>query len=312
MSSPLVSVIIGTYQREAYIRQTLDSVFAQDWPHLQVIVVDDASTDRTVDILREYGNRIELEVLPQNSRRPAVPRNAALKRARGSYIAFLDSDDLWKPGKIRRQVEYLEAHTEILLLHGNSENIDLENHSLGIRHGGNLPNGNDLFLRLLEHCFISISTVMVRRETLDTIGLFNEDLFYRAKEDYEWFLRIAHRYPIAFLPDVLACYRKAPTGISAEEANWRMRPEDAPMHRKILRRSELWKEKASRSFVRQIALQACQTNAIFWRGKNHLSRALWFCGCGLMTSPLAGALWLEALKAMFTPLRRLPTRQTPD
>ena len=304
MNESLVTVVIGTYRREAYIRRTLDSVFAQDWPALQVVVVDDASDDRTVDILRGYGDRIELVVLPQNSRRPAVPRNVALKRARGEYIAFLDSDDLWKPGKIRRQVEFMEAHPGLMLLHGNSENIDLEDRPLGVRHGGLLPDGDDKFLRLLEHCFISISTVMVRRAVLDSVGLLDEDPFYRAKEDYEWFLRIACRHPIAALPDVLACYRKAPTGISAEEGNWRMRPEDAPMHLRILQRPELWDGRADRAFVRRVFLEACRTNAIHWRGQRRPGRALWFCRLGLAVHPFAHPLWLEAAKAAARTLTR--------
>ena len=309
MSEPLVTVVIGTYRREAYIRRTLDSVFAQDWPALQVIVVDDASDDRTVDILCEYGDRIELVVRPQNSRRPAVPRNVALKRARGEFIAFLDSDDLWKPGKIRRQVEHLQANPDLMLLHGNSENIDLDDRSLGVRHGGVLPDGDDKFLRLLEHCFISISTVMVRRAVLDTVGLLDEDPFYRAKEDYEWFLRIAHRHPIAALPDVLACYRKAPTGISAEEGNWHMRPEDAPMHLRILQRPELWEGRADRAFVRRIFLEACLVNAMHWRGQGRPARALWFCRLGLSRAPGAGVLWLECAKSFARTL--LPRKVSP-
>ena len=297
MNPPLVTVVIGTYRREACIRRTLDSVFAQDWPAMQVVVVDDASDDCTVDILREYGDRIELVVLPQNSRRPAVPRNVALKRARGEFIAFLDSDDLWKPGKVRRQVEFLREHPDVMLVHANSENIDLEDRSLGVRHGGVLPDGGDKFPRLLEHCFISISTVMVRRAVLDTVGLLDEDMFYRAKEDYEWFLRVAHRHPIAALPDVLACYRKAPTGISAEEGNWHMRPEDAPMHLRILRRPELWEGRADRAFVRRVFLDACRTNAIHWRGERRPARALWFCRLGLAVRPVDRALWFEAAKA---------------
>ena len=304
MNAPLVTVVIGTYRREAYIRRTLDSVFAQDWPALQVVVVDDASDDGTVDILHEYGERIELVMLPQNSRRPAVPRNVALKRARGEYIAFLDSDDLWKPGKIRRQVEFMAAHPDVMLLHGNSENIDLEDRPLGVRHGGLLPDGDDKFLRLLEHCFISISTVMVRRAVLDSVGLLDEDPFYRAKEDYEWFLRVAHRHPIAALPDVLACYRKAPTGISAEEGNWHMRPEDAPMHLRILQRPELWQGRADRAFVRRVFLDACRTNSIHWRGQRHPGRALWFCRLGLTVHPFARPLWLEAAKAAAQTLTR--------
>jgi len=304
MPPPLVTVVIGTYLRESYIRRTLDSVFAQDWPALQVVVVDDASDDRTVDILREYGERIELVVLPKNSRRPAVPRNVALKLARGEYIAFLDSDDLWKPGKIRQQVEFMAAHPDVMLLHGNSENIDLEDRPLGVRHGGLLPDGDDKFLRLLEHCFISISTVMVRRAVLDSVGLLDEDPFYRAKEDYEWFLRVAHRHPIAALPDVLACYRKAPTGISAEEGNWHMRPEDAPMHLRILQRPELWQGRADRAFVRRVFLDACRTNSIHWRGQRHPGRALWFCRLGLTVHPFARPLWLEAAKAAAQTLTR--------
>jgi glycosyltransferase involved in cell wall biosynthesis len=273
---PLVSVVCGTFNRAPYIRRTLDSVFAQDYPRLEVLIVDDASTDDTVEILREYGDRIDLHVLPQNSGRPAVPRNHALRRARGECIAFLDSDDLWKPGKLHRQVAFLAAHPDYAWVHAYAENIDAEDRSLGIRHAGTLPPSGDNFAALLRHCYISISTVVVRRQILDTVGLLDEDRFYRAREDYDWFLRVARDHPLALIEDVLACYRKAPSGISAQDHTWFMRPEDAEMHLRLWQRRDLWQDRAPESHLRDVFTQACLDNAHYWRAQGRRDRSRHF------------------------------------
>ncbi|MEM7392776.1 MAG: glycosyltransferase family 2 protein, partial [Verrucomicrobiota bacterium] len=123
MSEPLVSVIIGTYNREAFIEETLAGVIAQTFDAYEIIVVDDASTDRTLEILRGYGDRIRLIERKTNSGTADVPRYQAVEAARGSYCALLDSDDLWKPDKLARQIEFMQSHPEIELSHTYMEII---------------------------------------------------------------------------------------------------------------------------------------------------------------------------------------------
>ena len=297
---PLVTVVCGSYNREPYIQRTLDSVFAQDYPALQVLIVDDASTDRTVDILRGYGDRIDLEVLPKNSGLPAVPRNRALRRARGDYIAFLDSDDLWLPGKLHQQVGFLEANRGFDWVHSYAENMDEQDRVLGVRHEGTLPPSGDSHQALLRHCFISISTVLVRRNVLDRVGLLEVDRFYRAREDYEWFLRVSRDHPLALLDTVLARYRKAATGISAQDNTWFMRPEDAEMHLRIWQRPEIWKDRAPESLLREVFTQACLDNAQFWRSHHRPDRARHFLRLAFRHCGPSLALLRESFATLLT------------
>jgi len=105
-STPLVSVIIPAYNATAFLGETLDSVLAQTYPNLEIIVVDDGSTDDTPDLLGSYGDRIR--VLRQANSGQATARNHGAREAHGELLAFLDSDDLWDPDKIARQVELLD------------------------------------------------------------------------------------------------------------------------------------------------------------------------------------------------------------
>ena len=93
MPTSLVSVIIPTYNTARYVQESIDSVLEQDYPNIQLIVIDDGSTDETVDIIRRYGERVVL--LTQQNQGAAAARNAGLAAAEGGYIAFLDSDDVW-------------------------------------------------------------------------------------------------------------------------------------------------------------------------------------------------------------------------
>ena len=104
MNGPKVSVCIGAYNRKDYIRECVDSVLAQTWPDREIIVVDDASTDGTREILQAYGDSIRLILRETNSGICPITRNQAAAAARGEYVAFLDSDDLWPPARLQRQL----------------------------------------------------------------------------------------------------------------------------------------------------------------------------------------------------------------
>lgn len=301
---PLVSIVCGSYNREPYIRRTVDSVLAQDHRPIEFLIVDDASTDRTVEILRTYGDAISLDVLPRNSGLPAVPRNVALRRARGEYIAFLDSDDLWLPGKLSRQVDFLQTHPEFDWVHSYAENMDEQDRVLGVRHAGGLPPSGDCHRELLRHCFISISTVLFRRRLLERVGLLDEDRFYRAREDYEWFLRVSRDHPLGLVDQVLARYRKAATGISAQDNTWFMRPEDAEMHLRVWQRRELWEGRVPESHPRDVFVQACLDNACFWRAQRRPDRARHFCRLALRHTPPTRPLLAETAKTLLASLLR--------
>lgn len=298
MSTATVSVIIPTFNRAHVLEQTLRSVVDQGSPVLEILVCDDGSTDGTVATAHAFGPPVRVLPIAENSGLPAVGRNRGLSAAQGDYIAFLDSDDFWKPGKLARQLEWFGQHPGLDMLHSYVELVDDDNRVLGVRHENSLPDAADLLPDLLRHCFISISSVIVRRRVVETIGLMSEDPFYRAREDYEWFLRVARDFRIGLIPEVLAAYRKSPTSISSDERTWTLRPEDAPMHLRIAHRPELWEGRVPAAGVRSIARQAFLENAQFWRGQHRPDRALWNALRALRLSPFSPTSWTEVLKSL--------------
>ena len=105
---PLVSIIMPAHNREAYIGEAVESALSQDYENVELIVVDDGSTDRTYEILSDFGERIRL--FRQHNAGPGAARNRGLDHAGGEFIAFLDSDDVWAPGKLRAQVSHLQRN----------------------------------------------------------------------------------------------------------------------------------------------------------------------------------------------------------
>lgn len=189
-STPRVSVVIPTYNRAWSLPEAVDSVLAQDYESFELIVVDDGSTDDTGAVLAAYEDR--LRVIRRKNGGVSAARNTGVRAASGSLIAFLDSDDLWLPGKIAEQAAYLENHPRRMIC--QTEEIWIRN---GVRvnpaRRHRKPSG-DIFERSLERCLVSPSAVMLRRRLLDQVGLFDERL--PACEDYDLWLRVACRWPV--------------------------------------------------------------------------------------------------------------------
>ncbi|MDZ7599434.1 MAG: glycosyltransferase, partial [Desulfobacterales bacterium] len=157
---------------------------------IALIVVDDGSTDDTPQLLEGYAGRIT--VLRQANRGVSAARNAGIAAARGELIAFLDSDDLWLPGKLARQAGFFALHPEALIC--QTEELWVRNGrrvNPGKRHR---KRGGMIFEASLELCLVSPSAVMVRRELFDRVGLFDESL--PACEDYDLWLRVSCRFPV--------------------------------------------------------------------------------------------------------------------
>lgn len=298
MKDKLVSVCIGAYNQKNFIRECVDSALAQTWPHKEVVVVDDASTDGTREILQSYGDAIRLLLRDTNSGICPITRNQAAAAARGDYVAFLDSDDVWVPEKLAKQVVFMEAHPDVPLCHTLCNVIDERSRVVGIRHGaGVVPETGMIFERLLEHCWVTISTVMVRKSLFDEVGWFNPNAPYGyLGEDHEFFLRVARRHPIGLVPEVLAGFRKAGQGITAK--NWQANPEPVPLYYALLKRKDIWEGVVSRSRMIRAHSQACLANAAHWRAKGG-GRSAYFCWRGLRHDLGNVELWSEAGRTLF-------------
>jgi len=200
-TKPLVSVVIPTYNRAWCLAEAVDSVLAQELRGFELIVVDDGSTDDTPRLLEGYGEAVR--TLRRENHGVSAARNAGIAAARAELIAFLDSDDLWLPGKLRRQVEFFTSHPKALIC--QTEEFWVKNGrrvNPGKRHR---KRGGMIFEPSLELCLVSPSAVMLRRGLFDRVGLFDERL--PACEDYDLWLRVSCCHPVGLIDTPLIVKR---------------------------------------------------------------------------------------------------------
>ena len=198
---PQVSVIIPTHNRAGCLREAVDSVLAQDFGDVELIVVDDGSTDSTPQLIEGYGQAIR--ALRQGNRGVSAARNAGIAASRGALIAFLDSDDLWLPGKLDRQVAFFNSQADALIC--QTEELWVRNGrrvNPGKRHR---KRGGMIFEPSLDLCLVSPSAVMVRKELFQRVGFFDESL--PACEDYDLWLRVSCRFPVHLIDSPLIVKR---------------------------------------------------------------------------------------------------------
>ncbi|MBJ6723684.1 glycosyltransferase [Geomesophilobacter sediminis] len=195
---PLVSVVIPCYNSARFIAQAVESVLGQKYPNLELIVVDDGSTDDTERVLEAYRGR--LTYLRQPNAGPAAARNRGIAQARGEYVAFLDADDLWLPEKTAQQVARIHGEQAIGLVYGRFANFSNESGELLSVLPEVTPSGA-LFDQILQKSFIALPSVLVRREVLAEVGGFDEELL--TAEDTNLWLKIARRHRIEAVPEIV-------------------------------------------------------------------------------------------------------------
>ncbi|MHA7139600.1 teichuronic acid biosynthesis protein TuaG [Rossellomorea arthrocnemi] len=219
---PLVSIITPTYNSEAYIRDTIQSVKDQSHKHWELIIVDDCSTDRTREIIQEEGQsdkRIKVYYLERNSG-AAVARNTAIKNAKGPYIAFLDADDQWLPLKLEKQIKFMQE---------NDYAFSFTQYSIMDQEGNDtgkvveIPESID-YHGLLKNTIIGFLTVMINVEKTGYVEMPN----IRTRQDYALELAILKKGFKAYgLKETLSRYRVVKGSISsnkikAAKRNWQV------------------------------------------------------------------------------------------
>lgn len=200
-SKPLVSAIITTFNRRAFLREALDSVISQDYPHIEVIVIDDGSNDGSFKETRGAACVHARYVWKENGGISSA-RNLGISLAKGSHIAFLDCDDLWKKNKLTAQVEALTTSNSPLVYTNET----------WVRNGRHLNQKKRhakfsgwIYPYCLPLCIISPSSALLEKRIFDEVGLFDETM--PVCEDYDMWLRITCRYPVLFLEDSLIIKR---------------------------------------------------------------------------------------------------------
>ena len=204
---PLVSCVVPVFNGERYLAEALDSIISQNYHPIEIIVVDDGSTDGSAEVAAGYGNTVTY--VCQVNAGPAAARNTGIKSAKGEYLAFLDADDIWVSDKLERQLACLEARPEIGICAGHYQNFwapELKEEEDRLRaQGAGEPQPGTL------------PSMLIRRSVFDTVGLLNQELKHR--DSMEWLGRAKDAgIVMETLPGILIYRRLHSSNISREEA----------------------------------------------------------------------------------------------
>lgn len=205
----LVSILIPAYNVEKYIERSLESALNQTYKNIEVVVVDDGSTDGTAEIIKKYQSDRRVKYVYQNNKGLASARNTAMKNAEGEYFAMLDADDVFLPEKIEYQIRYLEANKDCDICYSDLWLFYENKPDQLVKTSYKFYSGSDVFPQLLKRSFINTLTVMLRRSAVNKFGYLNEK--YRYAEDLEYFLRLSYAgAKFCFLNEKLAkfCIRQ--------------------------------------------------------------------------------------------------------
>lgn len=218
-----VSVLISLYNRTEYIKETIESALTQEYKNIEIIIVDDGSTDGGDSLVESIiSDDIRLLRHPNAANKgQAASLNLALAHATGEYIAFLDSDDLFLPGKLLAQVDFLEKNSSVGLVYGMGYAIDSSGEIIYNILSDEHQETNDPNTILLDCYFHLPAGSLVRKTVLDQAGSFDESL--RAGADHDMQVRLAEITRFGFLPNRVYCYRRHHNSLSmsGSETMWR-------------------------------------------------------------------------------------------
>jgi glycosyltransferase involved in cell wall biosynthesis len=210
-------VVIPTFDRKALLLESIASVQRQTMPDLEVLVCDDGSSDDSGDAVHALGAQdVRVRWLPgPHCGYPGAVRNRGIRAARGEWIAFQDSDDLWVPGKLEKQLALARSAPDAQFIHSYAAAVLPDGTTRRLTPMRVAREGR-VFETFLLYSFIATSTVLVRRALLERAGGFDEQMKLTVGEDYELFLRLAAETPFHFVPEELVLYRHQPDSATAD------------------------------------------------------------------------------------------------
>jgi glycosyltransferase involved in cell wall biosynthesis len=215
---PRVSVVLATHNgaSRGYLGEAIESVINQSYKNYELLIVDDGSNDHTRRECSQFLNNPNVRYVHQENKGLPGARNTGIKASCGEFICFLDDDDVWKPNKLQRQMDFIEARLCSTdnwgLLFTWLELIDEQGNILGYR--GHSKEGSIYRTLLYKNTIDAPSSVLIKREVFDKIGYFDE--YFRCCEDWDMWLRISREYLIFPVKEFLVQYREHTTSMSAD------------------------------------------------------------------------------------------------
>jgi len=208
MNEALVSVVIPAFNSEQYITECIDSVLIQTYKNIEIIIVNDGSTDNTVNIVNGY-NKEKIKLFHQENSGSAAARNHGVEQASGTWIAFIDADDIWLPDKLQKQLEHCSnrdwSHTD-LFFQGGIYPRHTKTTEFTAKHSGSI------LKNLLVENSIGTSSVVIKTKIFQELGGFNTNL--RALQDWDLWLRVAEKHQACYFDEPLVYYRVHSSSIS--------------------------------------------------------------------------------------------------
>lgn len=221
----MITVVIPVYNRKDYLLQAVESIFSQQAGEVEVIAVDDGSTDGSFELLEGLASNDQITLLTHElraNRGQSAAINLGIARAKGKYIAILDSDDWFASNKLKHQCEYLDSNPEIGMVYGKGIAVDSTGNELySTLADDHVENGDPN--RILLDCFIAIpGGALIRKSVLDAVGGFEES--FRASQDHDMAIRLYEATQVSYLPEVAFYYRKHSDSISQQglERRWKL------------------------------------------------------------------------------------------
>lgn len=216
---PKISVICPVYNSAQFITRTLEGIFSQNMKPYELILSDDGSTDSSLrvisEVLGEYSN-IPVTVLKNPHRGPGAARNAGINNAKGEWIAFIDSDDIWKSNKLEKVSEIILQNKQVNFICHAEEHLFLNGSIEILDYGAWYDPNKSLTLQLYNKNLFSTSAIICKRKLLMDVGLFDEKLM--SAQDYELWLRLSSHIQPYFIREVLGTYLDRQGNISSKNA----------------------------------------------------------------------------------------------
>jgi len=284
----LFSIIIPAYNTEVYVGDAIESALVQRNANFEIIVVNDGSTDQTLDKLKSYGDQIR--IVNQVNMGLSAARNSGAKVANGNVLAFLDADDIWAPEKLSLQSEKIHAGYNIV--YTNRYNFEQTGCVEELLSDKLLMQEGDIWLDLLSMNMMTASSVVIMKKLYDEYGGFREDL--RSCEDWDLWLRCAEVNKIGYCTEPLLKYRIHPDGLSKKYVFMSKMREAVVLSALNSDRGK----KLSSISRRKVLARTWSTSAWGAAEGKDLSHALAYYGKALSIWPFAGAIWYDVARTL--------------
>jgi glycosyltransferase involved in cell wall biosynthesis len=203
LTQPLVSVVIATYNMGQYLPQAVDSILQQTWKNLEVIVVDDGSTDNTPEVMLNYSTDSRVNYIRNENQGQPKAKNCGIKKTKGDFIAFCDADDFWEANKLEIQMPLFSnpkvgvVYSEVSFIDEHNRRYSKADHE--VRHSGTITN------QMLIENFVPFGTSVIRRQCIEQNGMFDEE--FRMGIDWDLWLRYSLSWEFIYAPEKTYVYR---------------------------------------------------------------------------------------------------------